>query len=335
MDQDLGLLMQLIDVLEERSDSLKIVESVDKAAVNFNEVEGQWYIVLDDAAYALREDALDTMLNLLRIPIKYIKRCTERNEEDYDTGGIMLAESSVNYWLEKYGSLSYLVMSDADIPTVTQVFPGKRLYIPGVKINDLILDYLMGKGHEVNVESFIIKDDVFEAIYVTDKIQEINGLSYNVGVRVLFSDCFTITPRFDGVLVGSGGEVIPFPVVKRKFRVAGSNIPLVFDQIEEFLDLSLEGLENTLIPALDALTETPDIDPDKFVKALAAELRVSAKIKNEMRGWLGDQACSLLDIVEKFGHATSHLGEDSNIDVELARTIQVSITNYTVGGTFK
>lgn len=327
--------MQLIDELERRSDVIRIVEGVDKCEANYS---GGWEIILDGAVYHITEEAFDTLLNLLRIPIKYIKRCVEDE-------GKFLAEASINYWLEKYnakpeveedelsgpGGLGFLVQNGVDgvsvMPTITQVFPGKRLFIPGVKVNDLIFDYL---EDEVEIVNYTTEDDVFNAIYLTKRKHLVGDKWYHFGVRVLYSDCFKITPRFDGVLYNKKDKILlAYPTTGRKFRVAGSTIPQVFEQIEEFLDLSIAGLNDKLLPALKDFSGNL-IEVEKFVDLLCAEMRFSKKIKDEINSWFTMVNYPILEIVEIMGQRTVSLD-----DVELGRDIQIAMTNYITKGSFK
>lgn len=319
--------MLLIDALEERTDTVKLVEGVESIIASYM---GGWQFELDGALYYITESALDNLLNLLRIPIKYIDRCVEEE-------GHFLAESSINYWLEKYGDLSFLVQNGVEgyveMPCITQVFPGKSLYIPGVKVNDFIFDYL----GDASVSSFIIEDDVFNAVYLTDQTIELDGETFNYGVRVLYSDCFSITPRFDGVLCSGSGVLLAYPTTGRKFRVAGSTIPQVFEQIEEFLDLSIDGLNEHLIPSFNGMEETDVklLPAEKFVAMLCADLRLSKKIQNEMNGWFEMSNYFLREMVKIMGRQTASLPEGSHINVELARDIQIALASYITSGSFK
>lgn len=322
--------MQLIDALEERSDSVKIIASPESVEVDFTESE--WQVIINDGdRLGITDDALGSLLNFLKIPIKYIQRCTEE-EDDF---GVDVAIRSVNYWLSKAPAVSFLSWDSV----ITQVFAGKKLYIPGTKVNDLIFDFFSKAGREVEVFSYFTNADIFEAVYLTDEVYEVGSDTFRLGVRVMYSDCFTITPRFDGVLISEDNALIAFPVQRRKFRVAGSNIPLVMDQIEEFLDLSIHGLREDLIPAMANLFAGGGVvSVPKTVDRLCADLRVSLRIKNEILGWfdmsLGYEFTET-DLIKTITSRTSSLGSDSSINMELSRRIQVALTSYIMTQSFK
>jgi hypothetical protein len=334
--------MQLIDVLETRSDSISIVESATGINASCDDY-GKWYLStqsecyegdgnvgVSEASYELSDDALDTLLNLLRIPIKYIKRCTE------EEGGVWLAEKSVNYWIRKYGDLSFLVQDRGEeFPLITQVFPGKRMYLPGDKVNDLIIEYLDG---EVNIASFVVVDDVFNALYLTDREIEVDGGKALLGVRVLYSDCFTITPRFDGVLYEpETGATFCWPTVGRKFRVASNTLHQIMEQIEEFLDLSIDGLNENLIPALQSSADRYPklIEADGFLTRLCADLRLSQKVKQELAAMFKMVNYMPMELVRDVAAYTTSIEDSDNIDLNVARDIQIALSNYIVRGSFK
>lgn len=315
--------MQLIDKLEERSDAVKLYESVDKVQAQCDSYRN-WWLHLDGVAFPITDDAFDTLLNLLRIPIKYIKRCT-------DEDGSTLAERSVNYWLEKCGDLSFLVSQVDGVAeyAVTQVFPGKRLYLPSVKVNDLIIEYL---GGDVQVQSFIIEDDIFNAVYLTQETID----DMRLGVRVLFSDCFTITPRFDGVLCSDDGALLCWPTLGRKFRVANNTIPQVVDQIQEFLDLSLDGLRETIVPALRNFEDNSLVNGESFVIRLCNDLRLSRKVKDELtENCVPYPDYDVVEVIHSIAGYTAKVSGDTTISVSTARDIQVALSNYIVKGSFK
>lgn len=320
--------MQLIDALDKRSDAVKLIESVVQIEASC-EYDAGWWIILDGGGYPITDDAFDTLLNLLRIPIKYIKRCMEED-------GRFLAESSVNYWLKKYGDLSFLVGQVDGFAeyAITQVFPGKRLYLPGEQVNDLIIDYLQG---DVIVYSFLVADDVFNATYLTDERVVVDGREVSLGVSVLYSDCFNITPRFDGVLVSEDNSTLGWPTIGRKFRVASNTITQVIDQIEEFLDLSIAGLNNTLIPALAEFSEDHCtlIDAENFFTRLCNDLRLSKKVKDELIRNCTQYPNHMPS--ELVWNTAKYLSESywSNIDMGMARDIQIAISYYVVSGNFK
>ena len=318
--------MLLIDALDARSDSVRIVESAGDICAHY--LDSKWFVTIDNADYEIADTAMEILLNLLRVPIKYVYRCV-------DEDGIPLAEESINFWLKKQ-DLSFLIQKHDNDPMVTQVYPKSKLYLPSVKVNDLILEYLK---YDVDIPSFEIEDDIFNAVYVTKRAVSVFGEDYNIGVRVLFSDCFTITPRFDGILYNNtNGSMFSWPTLGRKFRVASSTIPKVIDQIEEFLGLSIHGLGEILIPSLNSFKESnwQLIDAEAFVSRLCSDLRYSSHVKYELIKYCTQTPNHMPhELLINISAYTNKLGDDTEITLEMAREIQIALSRYVVSGSFK
>lgn len=320
-----GEFVQLIDLLVDRSDSVGIIDGTDGVTAEYNL---GWNVVIEGVPYQITRSAFDNMLNELRIPIKYIERCVAAN-------AIKLATDSVNFFLSSYGKLSFLVENlkgDDDVfPVITQVFPGKGLYIPAVKINDLIVDYL---GFDCVVSDFSLKHDIFKATYLSASSVEICGETYDIGLMVLYSDCFAITPRFDGILRHSGGATLAWPTTGRKFRVASNTIPQVIYQIEEFIESSLTGLRDHLIPGLKSFQNDTLVDAEKWVGRLCSDLRLNQRVKNEIVAGVAKTRNHLpLELV--LDTALFVGSENCTFDANVSRDIQVAVSNYVVTGEFK
>lgn len=315
--------MQLIDQLEDRYDRVKLMERITDASVRYE--DGDWYITIDGGEYGINAEAMNSLLSILKVPIKYAWRFAESSA--------LGAETMVNFWLEESGEIGYLIEG----LVVTQVFAGGGMYIPGVKINDLIFDYLKG---EVSVHSFYAEADVFSAIYLSDKCIDIAGGSWQVGIRVLYSDCFSITPRFDGVLCSEDtGATLAWPTMKRKFRVASNTYPQVFSQVEEFIDVSIDGMMSELVRSLrenwEGMTEQVVV-ADTLIFRLCTELRLSRKIGDEILEFSGVSTLPpLTDFAKSVTRYLMNLKPDSCISVEVARDIQVAVSKFLVGKSFK
>jgi hypothetical protein len=320
--------MQLIDALEYRADSVGIVESVEKVSAYFQ--DSRWYMCLDGAEYEISESALEILLNLLRIPVKYIYRCVQDD-------GAKLAQDSINFWLSRYGDLSFLIKK-SESPLVSQVYAGSKLYLPSVKVNDHILDYLK---YDAEIKYYRTSEDIFDALYITSDSIKINHFEYRLGVKVLYSDCFSITPRFDGVVYCEDTEALfCWPTVGRKFRVASSTIPQVMDQIDEFLELSIQGLTENLLPALTGVlnqdSEHPLVDAEKFVSRLCSDLRYSNRVRQELIRFCTRHANHFeRELLVNIASYTNDLDYGSEISMEMAREIQIALSMYAVKGEFK
>lgn len=312
----------LVDHLEDRYETTTFVE-VDsdlellihpdyRKAVKAN---GSYYDITDSAFYAL--------LNFLRIPIKYIERCQQ------DTAGLELAISNINYWIGELQKFSLLIECDK----VTQIFDGKRLYMPGIKVNDIIVDMLP----DVKVVNYTTDQDIFHALYVSDRTQNFDGFRAQQGIRALFSDCFNVTPRFDAVLYEPETQTMYcWPVQGRKFRAASTTLSQVVDQIEDFIVLVLEQMHAQLVPAIaKANASTKEYKTTEFVQLLSSELRLNKRQQQELDSAVPEAKLRLIDIVRRLGSYTNDHAGEQHISLLDAREVQVALSYYLVRGSFK
>lgn len=313
----------LVDILEERFESVEFVE-VDNS-ITFSFYDGFIWVTTESGKYEVSDSAFEALLNFLRIPIKYIERCRE------DSEGVDLAMKNVNFWISQKEKFSMLV----DDHLVTQIFDGNRLYVPGIKINDMICDII----DNVKIVDYVVKDDLFHAVYVSDTPVEFGGVSHKLGLRVLYSDCFNVTPRFDGVLYDeSTGAMYCWPVQGRKFRAASTTISQVMDQVDDFIGTAMDEMKEKLEPALSDLRSREHvtlIDSERFVHSLVSELRMNKKQEAELLKNMPTPMMTLMEIIEALCACTAKMEDFEYIDLSNARDIQVACSMYLVKDDFK
>lgn len=311
----------LVDILEERFEKIEFVE-VDNS-IRFTFAMGDIFVGTGEGSYLVTPPAFDALLNFLRIPIKYIERCREDQE------GIGLAIQNVNFWIQKQQRFSLLL----DDKVVTQIFDGNRLYVPGIKINDMVCELI----DDVKVVDYVVQDDLFSAVYVSETPVIYGDVKLQPGLRVLYSDCFNVTPRFDGVLYDEeSGAMYCWPVQGRKFRAASTTISQVMDQVDDFISTAQEEMREKLVPAIQGGKEHVGlIDAWKFLHGLVAELRMNKKQEAELLPYLSTPSMPLHEIIEALCAATAKPDNFEFIDLSNARDIQVACSMYLVKGDFK
>lgn len=310
--------MALVDELEKREEEVRVLPQYRDYSFVY-EPDAGWCLKFDTTRYAFHEEAWNTLMNKLRIPIKYVERLVLTSE------GQNIAQQCVEHAV---GDNRFLYLEDRD-GSITQVFSDSHLFLPGIKVNDFIFDIFES---DLEVYSYSIDGDIFEAVYLTDKTRKVEDAEYRIGVRVLFSDCFTITPRFDGVVCDpETGAIISHPTVGRKFRVADTSIDAIYEQIAQFTELSVEGALNNLVPALENFYPA---DSGEFIANLCIELRYSKKVLAELEGYtdvLSDDRVSLAKAMSAYVERNTF----DNITVSMKRDISVALGNYLMNGRFK
>lgn len=277
---------------------------------------------LDGALYLVDDEAFKKFLNHIRIPTKYIERCMQ------DEDGRRLAEETINYWLQHNESFNFLLNDDM----IEQIFPCSNAYLPGVKVNDFIIDIFDG---DIHIRNHTTDGDMFSATYLTEIMVTIGEWEFQVGVRVLYSDCFNITPRFDGVLFERNtNALLSFPTLGRKFRVASATIDQLLDQIADFIQLSVDGIKDILCPAVKREIEAPHKEkPSVFIRRLCSDLRYSKKVQEELKNQFPtpDEEEEVMSIV--LGIATNLVDADfDHIDEVMKRNISIALSHRIVTG---
>lgn len=306
----------LIDALEARTDNIQMVSPRLPPRI---EIESKNISIKLDGdnreGYEITAPAFESLLNIIRLPIKYVERLIEQD-------GGKLAQDNINFWLA--GRNMSFLMDSKDI--VTQVFDCKKLYIPSLTVNDEIMDSLP----EAKVLEWQLHDDVFHAIYIGRDNLEIDGTTFFVGIRVLYSDCFNSPPRFDGVLYSFTSQVMfSYPIQNRKFRVASNSVAEILEQIREFIALGIDAVTNELAPQLKDKMHTEYV-VSEFLPRMCSDLRLSSKILQQLSKGLSYSA----NLMELVGIITDNCNSN-HIDIAVTREIQVAIAKFVVTGQFK
>ncbi len=116
------------------------------------------------------------------------------------------------------------------------------------------------------------------------------------------------------------------PVRDRKFRVADKDLSSFLDQVDEFCDLAMEGINEELPQVFDYSTSLLAFE---FINNLCSELRLNRKIANQLK----DIPTSKINLIPSLLAAI--FAGQIDIDMETARNLQIAITNYIIEGRFK
>lgn len=313
--------MQLIDRLEERADSVSLMEGVTHARVQWDDASfNDWAIVIGlqgvGEFHPITEDAWITLLNHLKVPTKLIKRMSG------DVKGRAIATEVIDYHFFDR-EFSYLVEEIDDVNVITQVFDVNGTYMPMVNVNDLVFD-VIGYSASVDPYNCVVEGDKFYATYISDEKVRIGGNDYNIGVSVHYSDCFTVTPRFDGVLILDGATVA-FPIEGRKFRVAGNTIAEINVQIRDFIALALDSVREGASKmdkghGLDLYTLVP---VEKTVTALFSRHRISDKVGQALIDKAPTPNISGNEFVDLLGSAST-----DDFTTDIVRAVRIALGDW-------
>ena len=136
--------MSLVDELEKREEWARVLPPFKEGSIEFTD-EG-WGIEFAGVLYLFSEEAWNKLLNKLRIPIKYIERLVRSPK------GVEIAKSNVEYSLNG-ASIHFMEENEG---VISQVFSDNHLYLPGVRVNDFIIDIFES---DLSVHSYNIDRD--------------------------------------------------------------------------------------------------------------------------------------------------------------------------------
>lgn len=313
----------LVDQLIERSESvtLEFTEALEFEFVGHPVFS--WSLDEYQHSMPVEWDAFDEFLNILHIPIKYAKRCLE------SIGGIEIAKANINFWIKQQHGFSLLLQDGM----VQQIIEGDRIFVPGVLVNDVVVEKVPG----AQVAHYLIEEDTFHAVYVGPQELSFKHAEhpYKLGIRVLYSDCFAVTPHFDGVLYAEKtGAMYCWPVQQRKFRTVNITKQQFYMQIEEFVALALEQITDDVLPALEEV-HADAVDPIDFVYRLCSELRINRTIRDQVAAHVNQWALSDEAGVIRLMERISAYCNSGELDFDTARDIQVALTNWVIERSFK
>lgn len=307
----------------DRSDEIDIVK-VDHGHIKWEE-DGENLIPVfygEDCSYPVSLAAIDTLLNMVKVPIKYFWRVAEVDN--------FLAQQNINLWLKDAEDVGGLIHQDK----IVQFFDSRRLFLPASLVRQTV-------GIHLGVDDRLIFDTMDGETYVGtfpiphSQHQLFDGSSVHLYIRILFSDCFEIVPRIDlAVTYDKTFESFYVPVKGRKLRISGQGPSQVLNQITEFVDLVMEQGMKEFLPALDdAIKSGGEINPLKFNLDLCNHLRLSRKIGS----WLIDdiEPGDRVSFLKQVGSRLMPEVRPDMIDLQTARLIEIAISNYLIAGNFK
>lgn len=282
-------------------------------------------IFADGNTYEISTGVCDALLNQLKIPMKYFYRMASKN--------IKLAEDQFNFWVKDLKDMA-AVIEDG---TITQVYDSRRAFVPVRTVDQAICSQF---GIDRNRVISNYDGEYYIGVYPIPDFQVAlqDGSTATTAIRIIYSDCFSITPRLDSVLTVDGSfDNFYYPINGRKFRVANAEHTQIINQIIEFASIVNFQLKNDFIPALNTSMETMnEAAPIFFVKRMCSDLRLSKKIGAELLEGIDVTVMHCHhDLVRKISNNLLPEVRSESIDVLLAREIEIALGRSLVRGSFK
>lgn len=273
--------------------------------------------------FELGQEPFDSLLNLLKIPTKYLHRFASEDPEQ--------ASKNVNFWLNKRADyLSLAVRGDE----VVHIVENDISFIPTSKVIDMVGKYLRSPSPFITTEGELIV-----ALFKTDipEIELISGERAFFSIRLTYSECFAITPRIDAVLTVNGSfENYYYPIQGRKFRLSNMEQTQILNEIIEFVDIVLEQVQKQFVPALNRMMELDaKLNIYGFIQRLCSELRLSKKLCVPLIAGIEETDVSLHNLVRLISNNLLPEARVEVLDYLTAREIEIALSKAIVCGRFK
>lgn len=300
-----------------------IVETINLTGAQFYYCDEIPCIKLDQNRFELGPEPFDSLLNLLKIPTKYLHRFAAEDSE--------YASKNVNFWLKRRcEELALAVKGDE----VIHVVESDRSFVPSQLVIDALSKYLRCPKPFTYVE-----DELLVCLFKTNlpEVELASGETAFISVRLTYSECFSITPRIDAVLTVNGSfENYYYPVQQHKFRLAKMGQAQILNEIIEFVDIVLEQMQKQFIPALDKMIGyDAKLNIYGFVERLCSELRLSKKLCVPLIAGIEDTEVSLHNLVRFISNNLLPEVRVETLDYLTAREIEIALSKAIVTGRFK
>lgn len=261
-----------------------------------------------DDRYELNESSFKQLCELFGLPHLYASRCPND-----------LREYTINYWLKAQGDSQHsALITNGDVrsfmnPTYS--------YVPTIEVFTKMFDVI---GDNYTIANSHLDEEAFEVVLFDNRHDRtVVNSPVHAGLRMLFSDSWSVFPKFDAYLCRIECLNAAFaPLSSKKFRVAGHSRQEVLDQAEEFATESVARIPD-MIDGFAALVDQPVDHPLQVIRKICAENRLPKKIVDLLletildpvyRSTLpGGEVESMHDIVNLFTfvatHKSAHLPE--------------------------
>ena len=229
-------------------------------------------VVIDGDEYFLHAAAFRGLCEVLEVPTPYARRIPEE-----------LLQYTINYFLEAKGRDGLVYSALTSRGGIRAFLNPTYPYVPASQVFDKIVD-VVGKDSALKYVD-IAENKISLVILPPEYIEPIDGTNVYGGLRLIYSDSWSVFPRFDAFLwreLCSNGMIEP--INSRKFRVSGGTTEEILRQVEEFAQISLEKLPD-MIKAFKALLGEVVKNWETTLNRICIEHKVPNKVRERIRFW--------------------------------------------------
>lgn len=222
-------------------------------------------VIYQDQKYLLTENASEQLCDLLGVPKAYADRCPEE-----------LKSTTLNYWLNLRGEMMWAGLFEGD--NLRSLMSPSYSYVPSLAIFDAVQDCL---PEEMEIANWNIRGDILEYVGFSPQYDtHIVDSPVRAGLRVLYSDAWSVFPRFDSYLcrIACLNSAIT-PISSKKFRVSGKSSAELVEQSQAYVNEAIAQVR----PMIDGFANLAEIEVTNFISLIGkicAENGLPKKLKN-------------------------------------------------------
>lgn len=314
----------LVERLEQRKDNTERVNFSYENVVFESDEENHHSLIVDDEKFMLRPAGWELLCNELEVPRKFAERI--------DSG---LRDEVFNHLMgDGHNELGAFLAEGNEIRSF--VDPGHP-YVPTLNLFNKVMEKI-DDGFEVR--NGFVNDDVTEFVLLsTDEQYEVQGSTVAGGIRVVHSDSWAVSPRFDTYLyrvLCSNGMVSPLE--GHKMRISGKSSTEILETAGEFAASAEHKIEE-MIEGFEATGEIEVPNPIQMIHHVRNEFGLPARLGNRLleTGGQGtflntlpdNRISTMFDIVNLLTYVASHDTEitDDNRERLLEIGGQISLSH--------
>jgi hypothetical protein len=221
-------------------------------------------VIYNDEKYLLTENASEQLCDLLGVPKAYADRCPEE-----------LKATTLNYWLNLRGEMMWAGLFEGD--KLRSLMSPSYSYVPSLEVFNAVQECL---PEELEVGNWHINGDVLEYVGFSPQYDtHVVDSPVRAGLRVLYSDAWSVFPRFDSYLcrIACFNSAIT-PIVSKKFRVSGKSSTELIEQSKEYVTEAVGNIQ----PMLDGFARLAEVEVTNFISLIGkicAENNLPKKLK--------------------------------------------------------
>jgi hypothetical protein len=207
-------------------------------------------VIYNDEKYLLTENASEQLCDLLGVPKAYADRCPEE-----------LKATTLNYWLNLRGEMMWAGLFEEN--KLRSLMSPSYAYVPSLQIFDAVQECL---PEEMEVANWNINGDVLEYVGFSPQYDtHIVDSPVRAGLRVLYSDAWSVFPKFDSYLcrIACFNSAIT-PISSKKFRVSGKSSGELVEQSREYVREAITQIQ----PMLDGFAHLAEVEVTNFISLI-------------------------------------------------------------------